>query len=39
MFTVPTAAPDLPEFRLVEMFTSVTDSDHKEKNSTVIQDE
>ena len=33
MFTViPTAAPDLPEFRLVEMFTSVTDSDHKEKS-------
>ena len=31
IFTVPTAAPDLPEFQLVEMFTSVTDSDHKEK--------
>ncbi len=28
-FTIPEDAPDIPEFRLVEMFTSVTDSDHK----------
>ena len=29
--TIPTDAPDLPEFRVVEMFTSVTESDHKSK--------
>ena len=28
-FTYPHDAPDLPDFRLVDMFTSVTDSDHK----------
>ncbi len=28
-FTIPEDAPDIPEFRLVEMFTSVTNSDHK----------
>ena len=28
-FTNPEDAPDIPEFRLVEMFTSVTESDHK----------
>ena len=28
-FTNPDDAPDIPEFRLVDMFTSVTDSDHK----------
>ncbi len=28
-FTNPEDAPDVPEFRLVEMFISVTDSDHK----------
>ncbi len=28
-FTIPEDAPDIPEFRLVDMFTSVTDSNHK----------
>ena len=27
--TVPEDAPDIPEFQLVDMFTSVTDSGHK----------
>ena len=30
-FTHPEDAPDIPLFRLVEMFTSVTDADHKSK--------
>ena len=30
-FTFPEDAPDLPDFRLVEMFTSVTESDQKTK--------
>ena len=28
--TEPIDAPDIPEYRLIDMFTSVTDSDHKE---------
>ena len=28
--TEPIDAPDIPEYRLVDMFISVTDSDHKE---------
>lgn len=30
-FTQPEDAPDIPQFRLVEMFTSVTNADHKSK--------
>lgn len=30
-FTQPEDAPDIPQFRPVEMFTSVTDADHKSK--------
>ena len=37
-FTVPDDAPDIPEFRLVDMFTSVTGSDHKAQILKLFKD-
>ena len=36
-FTIPSDAPDLPEFRVVEMFTSVTEPEHKSKILTLFK--
>lgn len=37
-FTVSPDAPDLPEFRLVEMFTSITDDDQKSNIFQLFKD-